>query len=66
MEQKEQKDQQIPKKWYQKNDPTDQIIGDKDVGIRTRKRQSGRNEQVHFSLLSTIEPVTFAEASIVE
>ena len=63
VEQEEQRVQQIPKSWYQKNHPLDQIIGDKDVEIGTRRRQSGRNEQVHFSLLSTIEPGTFAEAS---
>ena len=47
---------------YQKNHPSDLIIGDKSVGIGTKRRQSGRNEQVHFSFLSTIEPGNFAEA----
>ena len=56
VEQEEQKDQRIPKNWYQKNHPSDKIIGDKDVEIGTKRRQSGRNEHVHFSLLSTIEP----------
>ena len=56
VEQEEQKDQPKSKNWYQKNHPSDQIIADKDVEIGTRRRQSRRNEQVHFSLLSTIEP----------
>ena len=63
VEQEEQKDQQIPKNWYQKNHPSDRIIGDKDVRIGTRRRQFGRNEQVHFSLLSTTRPRYFAEVS---
>ena len=63
MEQEEQRDQQIPKNWYQKNHPSYQIISDKDAGIATRIRQSGRNEQVHFSLLSTTQPRNFIEAS---
>ena len=63
VEQEEHKDQQIPKNWHQKNNHSDEIIGDKDAGIRTRRRQSRRNEQVHFSLLSTIEPGTFAQAN---
>ena len=41
------------------------IIGDKNAGIETRKdrRQVRRQEQVYFSLLSTVEPSNFAEAS---
>ena len=62
-EDEEQKDQLTPKNWYQKNHPSDQIIGNKDAGIGTIRRHSGRNEQVHFSLLSTTKPRTFAEAS---
>ena len=46
--------------------PLDQIIGDKDARIRTRRRLCGGNEQVHFSLLSTTKPGTFADASIDE
>ena len=59
VEQEGHKDQQIPKNWYQKNHPTDQVIGDKDARIGNRRRQSGRKEKVHFSLLSTIEPGNF-------
>ena len=63
---KNKKDQQTPKNWYQNNHPSNQIIGDKDAGIGTRRRQSVRNEQVHFSLLSTTELGTFAEANTYE
>ena len=63
MEQEEHKDKHIPKNICQNNHPLDQIIGDKDVGIGTRRRLSKRNEQVHFSLLSTTEPGNFAEAN---
>ena len=59
VEQKEQKDQPTHQKYH----PLDPIISDKDAIIGTRRRQSRRNEQVHFSLLSTTEPRTFAEAS---
>ena len=44
VEQEEQKAQWIPKNVCQKNHPIDQIIGDKDVGIGTRRRQSERNK----------------------
>ena len=37
-EQEEERDQQIPKNWYQKNHPSDQIIGDKNARIGTRRR----------------------------
>ena len=66
VEQEEQKYHPSSKNWYQKNHPLDQIIGDKDVRIGTRRRRSRRNEQVHFSLLSTTEPGTFAEANTYE
>ena len=56
VEKEEQKDQHIPKNRCQKNHTLDQMIGDKDAEIGTRRRLSGRNEQVHFSLLSTTEP----------
>ena len=66
MEQEEHKDQQIPKNRLQKNHPIDQIIGDKNSIIGTRRRLSKRNEQVHFSLLSTTEPRNFAYSNIDE
>ena len=63
VEQEEHNYQQIPKNRCENNHPLDQIIGDKDARIGTRRRLSRINEQVHLSLLSTIEPSTFAEAS---
>ena len=63
VEQEEQKDQQIPKNRFHKNHPLDQIIGDKDAETGTTRILSGINEKVHFSLLSTIEPRTFAKVS---
>ena len=44
VEQEEQKDQHIPKNRCQKNHPLDQIIGDKDAIIGSRRRLSRRNE----------------------
>ena len=51
---------------FQNNHPLDQIIGDMDAGIGTRRRLSERNEKVHFFLLSTTEPRNFVNASIYE
>ena len=59
-------EEHIPKNRCQKNHPLDQIIGDKDAKIRTRRRLFGRNEKAHFSLLFTTEPGTFVESSIDE
>jgi len=44
-------------KW-QKDHPTDQIIGDLDIGVQTRRRTIRT-----YSLLSSIEPKNVAEAS---
>jgi hypothetical protein len=48
-----------PSKRVQKNHPLDQIIGNKDVGVETRRRISVHREQTHLELLSTIEPNYF-------
>ena len=40
-----------------------QIIGNVDEGVSTRKVRKIVSEQVHLSLLSTIEPNNFADAS---
>jgi hypothetical protein len=62
----EEKVQQVsPKtasKRVQKNHPSDQIIGNKDVGLETRRKIHSL-EQTHLPLLSTIEPNCFEEAS---
>jgi hypothetical protein len=51
-----------PNKQVQKNHPLDQIIGNKDVGVETRRRICSP-KQTHLALLSTIEPNFFEEAS---
>ena len=47
-----------PSKRVQKNHPSDQIIGNKDAGVETR-RKIRSPEQTHLALLSTIEPNCF-------
>jgi hypothetical protein len=54
--------QKTPSKQIQKNNPSDQIIGNKDAGVETRRRIHSP-EQMHLALLSTIEPNSFEEAS---
>jgi hypothetical protein len=51
-----------PSKRVQKNHPSDKIIGNKDVGVETRRRICSP-EQTHLALLSTIEPNYFEESS---
>jgi hypothetical protein len=47
-----------PSKRVQKNHPSDQIIGNKDAGVET-KRKTRSIEQTHLALLSTNEPNYF-------
>jgi transposase InsO family protein len=61
-EQVQQVSQKTPSKQVQKNHPSDQIIGNKDAGVETRRRICSP-EQTHLALLSTIEPNYFEEAS---
>jgi hypothetical protein len=62
----EEKVQQVPPKTpsrrVQKNHPSDQIIGNKDAGVETRRRMCSP-EQTHLALTSTIEPTCFEEAN---
>jgi hypothetical protein len=62
----EEKVQQVPpktpRKRVQKNHPSDQIIGNKDAGIETRRKICSP-EQLHLALLSSIEPNSFEEAN---
>jgi hypothetical protein len=51
-----------PSKQVQKNHPSDQIIGNKDAGVETR-RKIHSTEQTHLALFSTIEPNCFEEAN---
>jgi hypothetical protein len=61
-EQVQQVSPKTPSKQVQKNHPLDQIIGNKDAGVETR-RKIHSPEQTHLALLSTIEPNYFEEAS---
>jgi hypothetical protein len=62
----EEKVQQVspktPSKRVQKNHPSEQIIGNKDAGVETRRRICSP-KQTHLSLSSTIEPNYFEEAN---
>jgi hypothetical protein len=51
-----------PSEQVQKNHPSDQIIGNKDAGVETRRKICSP-EQTHLALSSTIEPNCFEEAS---
>jgi hypothetical protein len=46
----------------QKNHPPEQIIGNKDAGVETRRKLCSP-EQRHLALLSTVEPNSFEEAN---
>ena len=53
-----------PTIYVQKNHPAEQIIGDEDAGVETRRwKQFQSPEQGHISLLSKIEPKDFDQAS---
>jgi hypothetical protein len=51
-----------PSRRVQKNHPPEQIIGNKDVGVETRRRIHSP-EQRHLTLLSVFEPRSFEEAN---
>jgi hypothetical protein len=61
-EQVQQVSPKTPSKRVQKNHPSDQIIGNKDAGVETR-RKIHSPEQTHLALLYTIEPNCFEEAN---
>jgi transposase InsO family protein len=61
-EQVQQVSPKTPSKRVQKNHPSDQIIGNKDAGVETRRKIRSL-EQTHLALLSTIEPNYFEEAN---
>ena len=52
-----------PSRHTQKNHPEDQIIGDKSVGVQTRRQLAEETEEVYLALLSQIEPKKFEEAN---
>ena len=61
-EQAQQVSPKTPRKWVQKNHPSDWIIGNKDEGVETTGKIRSP-EQTHLTLLSTIEPNCFEEAN---
>ena len=61
-EQVQQVSPKTPRKRVQKNHPSDQIIGNKDAGVETRRKICSP-EQTRLALLSTIEPNYFEEAN---
>lgn len=52
-----------PNRYVQKNHPEDQIVGNRNEGVQTRKRLAINNEQVNFFLMSEMEPKTYDEAT---
>ena len=63
-EQQEEAPPKRTKEWIQKNHPSNQIIGDINEGIGTRKgRQLCSSQQAHIAFLATFEPSSFEEAS---
>ena len=61
-EQFQQVSPKAPRKWVQKNHPSDQIIENKDARVESRRKICSP-EQKHLALLSTFEPNCFEEAS---
>lgn len=51
-------------KYVQRHHPEEQIIGDKDEGVQTRRRITITPKRKVIALLSMIEPETFAKARI--
>jgi hypothetical protein len=51
-----------PSRRVQKNHPSEQIIGNKDAGVETRRKMHSP-EQTHLALSSTIEPNFFGESN---
>lgn len=50
-------------KFLQKYHPKEQIIGNMDEGMETRRRMTSTPKKNDVSLLSMIEPETFTQAS---
>jgi hypothetical protein len=47
----------------QKSHPSSQIIGEKDKGVKTRRKLIKTTEQSHIALISILEPKNFNEAN---
>jgi hypothetical protein len=58
-----QKEAKSPLKIIRKNHPKNQIIGDLNEGVQTRRKFIKDSEQSHVAFLSMTEPKNFEEAS---
>jgi hypothetical protein len=59
----QQKDAKSPLRIIRKNHPENQIIGDINEGVQTRRKLIKDTKQSHVAFLSMIEPTNFEEAS---
>jgi hypothetical protein len=59
----QQKEEKSPLRIIRKNHPENQIIGDINEGVQTRRKLIKDSEQSHFSFLSMTEPTNFEESS---
>jgi FtsZ-interacting cell division protein YlmF len=59
----QQKEEKSPLRIIKKNHPGNQIIGDINKGVQTRRKLIKDSEQSHVSFLSMTEPKNFEEAS---
>ena len=55
-------DTKKPSRWVQKNHPKNKITGDKELGVKTRRKLIDEEQ----AILSIIEPKTFKEACKIE
>lgn len=52
-----------PNNYAQKYHPEDHIIGSKDGGVQTRRKNDTNNEKVNFFLLTEMEQKNYTETS---
>ena len=60
---RQQTETKAPSKIVQNNHPESQIIGDKNKGLKTRRKLIKNSEKSHIDFLSMMEPKNFEEAS---
>jgi hypothetical protein len=59
----QQKEAKSPLRIVRKNHPKNQIIGDINKGVQTRRKLIKDSEQSHVSFISMVEPKHFYETS---
>jgi len=52
-----------PSRYVQKHHPKSQILGNKEVGVQTRRKLINTSSSANFALLSMSEPQTFLQES---